>query len=167
MKVKGNILFKEEQQFRTGWVWWILILSMVSSLGVMLGVALKEKEKTRDAWLALVIVIPLGVIIFYLMYITKLQTVITTEGIFYKWWPFQHSYRFVPAAEIEEVELRKGPCLSYGSHWIPGYGRVHNTGLGKGFQFVLKNGKKIFLGTNKQNAFQHAVDKIMSVPKRM
>jgi len=167
MKLKGNILFKEEQQFRTGWMWWIVVLCMISSIGLTLGRALQEKEKTKEAWWALAIVVPFESIIFYLMYITKLQTVITTDGIFYKWWPFQGSYRFVPVAGIEEVELRKGPGLRYGSHWIPGYGRVHNTGPGKGFQFILKNGKKIFLGTNKQNSFQQAIDKIMTVPKGM
>jgi len=167
MKVKGNILFKEEQQFRTGWLWGIIIFCVLSSLGVTLGVALKEKEKSNEAWLAVAIVIPLEAVIFYLMYITKLQTVITTEGIYYKWWPFQRSYRFIPAMEIEEVELRKGPGFSYGSHWIPGYGRVHNTGPGNGFQMVLKNSKKIFLGTQKQNSFQQAIDKIVSVTKRL
>jgi hypothetical protein len=167
MKVKGNILFKEEQYFRVKWLWWLIILCMLSCVGITLATALIEKEKTKEAWIALAIVIPLESIIAWMMFITKLETVLSTEGIFYKWWPFQRSFRFIPAKEIEEAELRSGPSLSYGSHWVPGYGRVHNVGPGKGFQFTLKKGKRIFIGTQKLTAFENAIDKIITVPKKI
>ena len=167
MKVKGNILFKEEQQFRVKWLWWLIAICMLSGIGLTIGLAINDKEHMKEAWIALAIMIPVEVIIVYVMYVTKLRTVLSTEGVFYKWTPFQRSYRFIAVAEIEEVELRNGPALSYGYHWVPGYGRVHNTGPGKGFQFILKDRKKIFLGTNKQIAFQNAIDKIFPVPKRL
>jgi hypothetical protein len=167
VKVKGNILFKEEQYFRVKWLWGIIILSMLSCVGVILGLAFNDKEKTKEAWAALVIVIPLEAIIAYLMFITKLQTVLTTEGLHYSWSPFQRSYRFIPVNNIEKTELRHGPALSYGYHWVPGYGKVHNVGPGNGIQFTLKNGKKIFIGTQKQAAFQNAVDKMIGSPKRI
>jgi len=165
-KVKGEILFKEEQQFRTGWFWGIIIFVVVGSVGAILGTTLIEKGKTIETWLPLLLVVSIEAVMIYLMYITKLQTVITTEGIFYRWRPFQDINNYVSAADIKEAALRKGPFYSYGSRWIPGYGRVNNTGPGNGFQLVLKNGKKIFLGTQKQNSFKQAIDKIISATQR-
>lgn len=166
MKITGNILFKEEQQFRVKWLWWIMAVSMLSCVGIVLGVAVTEKEKPREAWIAMAIVVPVEALIAYLMYITKFQTVISTDGFYYKWAPFQRSYRFISKEEIEEAELRNGPVLSYGYHWVPGYGKVHNVGPGKGFQFKLKNGKKIFIGTQKQSAFQNAIDRMIDMHKK-
>ena len=160
-------MFKEEQYFRTKWLWGVIIFSMLLCVGILLGLAVTDKEKTKEAWLSLAIVIPLEAIIAYLMFITKLQTVVTTEGLYYKWAPFQRSYKFIPGANIKANELRAGPALSYGYHWVPGYGKVHNVGPGKGIQFTLNNGKKIFIGTQKQSAFENAVDKMVSAAKRI
>lgn len=167
MKLKGNILFKEEQYFRVKWIWWIIAISMLSCIGITIGVAIADKKSGNEAWIAVAIVIPLEAIIAWMMYITKLQTVLTTEGLYYKWGPLQRSFRFIAVNEVEEVEMRKGPSMSYGSHWVPGYGRVHNVGPGKGFQFTLKKGKRIFIGTQKITAFENAVDKIMAVQRKI
>lgn len=167
MKVMGNILFKEEQHFRVKWLWWIIALCMLSCIGLTVGLVMTEKEKIIQAWIAVLIVVPLEALIAWLMFITKLVTVITSEGVFYKWFPFQRSFSSFQTGDVERVELRKGPALNYGFHWVPGYGKVHNLGPGKGFQFTLKNGKKIFIGTQKQSAFQHAIDKLTTVPRRV
>ena len=166
MKVKGNILFKEEQQFR-GWFWWIVILVVTGSIITMVLATLREKEKVGEAWLAVAFAILIEVVLLFVMYVSRQETVITTEGVFYRWMPLQRSYWFVPLAEIKEASLRKGPALGYGLRRMPGYGTVHKTGPGKGFQFVLKSGKKIFLGTNKEKPFQQAIDKLTSITDRM
>jgi len=162
MKIKGNILFKEEQQFR-GWFWWIVILVVTGSIITMVLATLREKEKVGEAWLAVAIAILIELVLLSLMYVVRQETIITTEGVFYRWLPIQRSYWFVSRAEIEKAALRKGPALGYGLRRMPGYGTVHKTGPGKGFQFVLKSGKKIFLGTDKEQPFQQAIDKLMSV----
>ena len=166
MKISGTILFKEIQHFRVQWLWWLIIIGLLAPVGITLGLAITEKEKAAEAWIALAFVIPFEVVILYLFYINRLETVVNNVGVLYKWWLFQRAYRFIARAEIDKAELRKGPLLSYGFHWIPGFGKVHNMGPGKGIQFILKNGRKIFLGTQKQSAFQTALEKIMSVPRK-
>jgi hypothetical protein len=167
MKVKGNILFKEDQRFRVMWLWWVIVVCMLSSVGVTFGTALTDKTQTKKAWIALLIMVPFEALLAYGMYVTRLQTVVSTEGIYYRWWPFQRSYHFIAAADIEKAELRNSPVMSYGYNWVPGYGRAHTTGPGKGVQFVLRSGKKIFIGTARQTAFQQAIGKMVNVPNRM
>jgi hypothetical protein len=167
MDTNGKILFEEAQLFRVKWLWILIILCVVSSTAITVGVAVLEKEKPREAMVALALVVPLEAIILYLFYITKLETAITSEGIYYRWTPFQRKGRFIPKGEIETAELRDGPVMSYGCHWIPGYGRVNNTGPGKGIQFKLRNGKKIFLGTQIPASLQTALEKIVTVMQKV
>ncbi|MEI9809391.1 MAG: hypothetical protein WDO16_16810 [Bacteroidota bacterium] len=167
MNVNGKILFEEVQQFRVKWLWAFIILCVLSSMGVTVGIALAEKEKAKDAWLALAFIFPLEAAMLYLFYIVKLEITISSEGIYYRWWPFQRNGRFIPKLEIEKAEMRTGPALSYGFHWVPGYGSVHNAGPGKGIQFTLQNGKKVFLGTQVPSSLQTALEKIMTVSEKV
>jgi len=167
MDTNGKILFEEVQLFRVKWIWVLIILCILSSTGITIGVALMEKEKTREAWVGLAIMVPLETIMLYLFYIVRLETVITSEGIYYRWWPFQRKGRFISKLEIEKAEMRAGPVLRYGWHWVPGYGRVSNTGPGKGLQLRLQNGKKIFLGTHTPASLQTAVEKIITVLQKV
>ena len=61
--------------------------------------------------------------------------------------------------EIEKIENRKAPT-SYGSRWVPGYGRVHNLGK-EGLQCYRVSGKKIFFGTGQLALFRQAMDKLL------
>jgi hypothetical protein len=167
MNIKGTILFKESQSFRVKWLWAVIILCSLSSVGLTLGLAMAEKESMKEAMITFTFVIPLEALILYLFYIARLETTISTEGIYYRWRPFQRKSRFISKDEIAKAELRPVPSLNYGYHWVPGYGRAHIMAPGKGMQFVLKNGKKIFLGTQKNTALQLAIEKIMTVSQQV
>jgi hypothetical protein len=167
MKLRGTILFKEQQYFRIAWMWWLIGICMLSVVGINIGLLFTSRKESKSSWIVLPFVIIIEILVVYFMYITRLDTVVTGEGVFYRWAPIQRSYRFIPASEIAEMTKRDGPTMSYGCNWVPGYGRVNNVAPGMGFQFVLKNGKKIFLGTGKQIAFENAIQKIMNGPKRM
>ena len=167
MKITGNILFKETQYFRVKWVWTIIILCSLSTVCITLGLVIAEKENMKEAWITFAVVLPLEALVLYLFYIVRLETIISTGGIYYKWWPFQGSYRFITLDTIAKAAWRKVPGLSYGCNWVPGYGRAHILGPGGGIQLVLKNGKKIFFGTQKQTAFQSALEKIMTVSQQV
>jgi len=166
MKIKGEILFREVQYFRIKWVWWLIILCSLGTIGGTVALGMTEREQKTEAWMALAFVIPFEAAFLYLIYITRLETIISNEGVFYKWWPFQRSHRFISKEEIKSAQLRNAPALNYGFHWLPGYGRVHNMAQGKGIQFILKNGRKVFLGTQKKSAFQTALEKIVTVSRK-
>src|SRR5262245_21226778 len=163
MKVSVNILYKETQQLRGQWLWAVVILCILSTIGVVIAVSTTTKPHSSDSWLALALFIPLEILILYLFSIIRLETIISSDGIFIKWWPFQRGYSFVSSAEVKQAYFRKGPFMSYGHHWHFGYGRVHNMAPGKGIQLVLKSGRKIFLGTQKLSAFQTALEKVITV----
>jgi hypothetical protein len=92
---------------------------------------MSEKERPKESWIALAIVIPLESLILPDVHY-QVSTVISSDGLYYRWGPFQRSYRFVSKEEIAQAELRKGPPLTYGVT-DTGYGKVHNVGPGKAF----------------------------------
>jgi hypothetical protein len=161
LKISGNVLFRETQQFRVGWIWMILIACVLMSIGLTAAVGFDNKAGRQAMGVALAFIIPLETGMLYLFYIVQLQTIVTTEGVFYRWWPFFKRYGWLSKEEIAEAKPGKGPALSYGFHIVPGFGRVHNTGPGKGIQIVLKNDRKVFIGTQKLNAFQAALEEIL------
>lgn len=163
----GKILFEETQLFRVKWLWVLIILCMLSAMGITIGIALAQKEKAGESWLALAFMVPFESIILYLFYIAKLETAITSEGIYYGWRPFQRKGWFIPRQEIETAEIKNTPSIRYGFHWLPGYGWVNNTGPGKGVQLRLQNGKKIFIGTQTPALLQTALEKIVSVMQKV
>ncbi|MBK7477116.1 MAG: hypothetical protein IPI11_14350 [Haliscomenobacter sp.] len=87
---------------------------------------------------------------FFLLSI-KLATSITREGILIRFSPFVK--RFIPWEEVEKAYVRTyRPILEYGGWGIrfgAGGSRAYNISGNQGLQLVLKNGKKILVGTQK------------------
>lgn len=164
MNIKGKILFEEQQQFRVTWIWVLIFLSVLSSVGITVGAIIAEEQKQQELWWVLGFVILFESALLYIFYITRFETVISTEGIYYKWWPFQRKGWFIPRDEITQIEIRKAPSMSYGYHWVRGFGKVHNLGPGKGLGLVLRNGKKLFLGTKRESLLETALNKLNLLP---
>jgi len=160
-KITGNILYTEEQLFRVKWLWVILLICVCSSIAVTIAIPAANKQELRMKGIGLAIIVLLETLVLYLFYIVKLETAVSREGVYYRWSPFFKRYWFINKKEMKETKAANGPLWSYGFHFVPGYGSVHNMGPGKGMRFILKNGKKIFIGTNNINAFQSAVEQMV------
>ncbi|MEJ0102161.1 MAG: hypothetical protein WDO19_06190 [Bacteroidota bacterium] len=135
-KIAGNILYREEQLFRVKWLWIILLICVFSSLAVTIAIPAANKQELKGKGIGLAIIIPLETLLLYLFYSIKLETVVSREGVYYRWSPFFKRYWFIDKKEIEETKADNGPVLSYGFHFVPGYGSVHNMGPGKGIRFI-------------------------------
>jgi heme/copper-type cytochrome/quinol oxidase subunit 4 len=160
MNANETILFREEQRFRQGWVWFTFLLSIIVTIAAIVVAVSVKQESKADMVIVFVVVIPVQLLVASLLYYTKLQTQITTKGIRFRWAPLT-KFKQIRWEELKKVEVLKGPPLQYGFHLTIRYGRVHKVTDGKGMQLYLKNGRKIFLGTQRLNAFREAVEKMM------
>lgn len=163
METNGKIYFEERQHFRVQWVWFVVLFSVFSSILLTLGISLSEKGKFRDSLITLGIIIPLELCMLYLFYIARLDIVVTSEGIYYRWWPFQRRGRFIGIAEIATAEMRAAPSYHYGTGFVAGYGKINTTGPGQGIQFTLGSGRKIFIGSKTPALLSEALLKIVNV----
>jgi len=162
--IKGNIEFKEEQRFRRPLLWLFAMFPLLITIGFIIAVGANTLGEGYDGLIGLVFVIPVNLIVIYFAIITKFEMMVTDEGVYYRWRPFNRQYNMISKPEISEVRLRKSPFLKFGyNKRVIGYGRVHNMGAARGLQFILKSGRKIFISSEKINGFQRAVEKLAPV----
>jgi len=174
-----KLLFKEEQRHNQWWLWMILIASLLAVIGPfsygiysqeVLDKPYGDNPMNTEGLIVfgLTSTAVLGFVIF-LMMSSRLKTKISNGGISYCYPPLAPKWKFISPAEIERFEIRTFRAVrefgGYGikRRWRRGAAYIisGNTGL----QLYLKNGKKLLIGTQKKQAIEYAMQKIMEQDK--
>lgn len=145
-------LFEEVQRFRQWWLWVMLLFSLLTGPLIFVIVEWKSGWAGTDtiSWIMMCVFTPLLGAFFYFM---KLETRVDTVGVSYRFLPFHRSFRTIGWEEIASAEVRRySPLAEYGGwglrHTLK-HGKAFNISGDIGLQLVLKNGKKILIGTQK------------------
>ena len=155
--MKNEILFSESQPFWRNKLLLITIIfvNIVFIWGFVQQV-LFDITWGNNPMSNLMLSITLGLIIlFSCLLLIRQQTIITEEGIYVRYFPFDFRTRFFAWDNIQEAYIRKyNPMLEYGG-WGKRFGikgAVYNISGNMGLQLVLKNRKelsrKVLIGTN-------------------
>lgn len=160
--MKGKLLFKEEQSFVGTWMWYLVIgISLLSVGGTAVGFIFTSDS---EGVIGLVIAALATGGIVVLFYTSKLHVSIDQEHLYYRYPPFVNSEKTISKDDIKEIYVRKySPISEYGG-W--GYrfrfrsGRAMNITGDLGLQLVLKNDKKLLIGTQKPEAMKDAVRRL-------
>jgi hypothetical protein len=160
-EASGKVLFEEEQKF-PNWLTILMAGIILITIVITLIAGLTTKEDRGDLWIALGISIPVEILVIILFWNVRLRKTVTSNGLYYRWRPWQRKFRVIEKESIKSFEVRNSPRLNYGIHWFPGYGWVHNASAGEGIQLYLTNGKKIFFSTLDIGFFQKALGDVTS-----
>jgi len=149
-------IFKEEQRFNQTWIIALILISMLVTLGIILGTYIKDPNSFSTTELLAII----GTLILAsgIIFIFKLSTRIDEKGIHYKFFPFHWSYKIITWKDLNKAYIRKYDALSEyggwglkgGALWNKAKGKAINVSGDVGIQLELKNGKKLLIGTQKQ-----------------
>ena len=150
-------VFKEEQRFTQSWLIALLGISVIAPIIMITKEYLEDNSSmtTNEFILTLVaIIVSLSLIFFF-----KLTTRIDENGIHYQFFPFHFSLRNIKWSEIEKANVRTydpigeygGWGLKGGALWNKKSGKAVNVSGDIGIQLELKNGKKLLIGTQKEN----------------
>lgn len=163
-KPTGKILFKEDQQFRQAWLWAIIISGSLIPL-VLVSVMLPQDKNIswQEAFLTIALIAGISSINVIAFYLTKLETVVTEDGIFYRWVPYRKRYSQLSWGQIGTITVKKYPYLKYGYHTSRDFGKVHTIDGNRGILFELVDGKRVYIGTQKLSALQHTLEQIRPV----
>jgi uncharacterized membrane protein YobD (UPF0266 family) len=163
--MKGKLLFKEEQQFRNTWMFYLIIgISLVLLAGVL--VSLLNEDSITDGLVALAITIVVlgGVIGIFIS--SKLTITLDDKYIYYRFPPFVLKEQKLGNEDIQELFVRKyNPILEYGG-W--GYrvtffrfrGKALNVAGNQGLQIIKFDNKRLLLGTQKPKEMEKAIQKL-------
>lgn len=152
-----QILFKERQGFKQWWLWMILIFINGFSVWVLIKKYFHKQpfgDTDYHTYSGAEIPIVVVVLVTILFLITKLETVIQTDKIEVRLFPFQLSFKQYPSNTIKSAFVRTyKPLAEYGG-WgmridLFGKGEALNVYGDQGIQLVFTNGSKLLIGTQK------------------
>ncbi|MBA6156433.1 hypothetical protein H3Z83_07910 [Tenacibaculum sp. S7007] len=157
-------VFKEEQRFTQTWLIALLGISIVIPIILITKEYLeKNSSMTTNEFLLTLggIIVSLSFIFFF-----KLTTKIDETGIHYQFFPFHFSLRLIKWSEIDKAYVRTydpiseygGWGLKGGSLWNKKNGTAINVSGDIGIQLELKNGKRILIGTQKENEAKRVLE---------
>jgi len=153
--------FKEKQSFRQIWLW--ILLAAITGFFLYVDIhqlILGYPFGARPAPNAVLVVVTLLLLCLDVMlYSVTLYTEIDTDGIFYRWTPFNRYLIKISWKEIKSVEVIEYEFVGYGWRLTAHYGTVNNISGQHGLQIVLKNGEHILLGTRKIEEMQRMVER--------
>ncbi|UAM99192.1 hypothetical protein K8354_05050 [Polaribacter litorisediminis] len=158
-------VFKEEQRFTQSWL--IIILIVAIGVPFLFGVYGIIQQVIYKIPLGQKPMSDVGLIIFtvsmflltLLIFFMKLSTRIDQEGIQYQFYPFHFSMKKISWDKIEKVGVRTYLPISEFGGWGLRGGFFFNKGKEEavnisgniGIQLILKSGKKLLIGTQKEN----------------
>jgi len=150
-------IFKEEQRFTQTWLIVLLTISLITPIVLMIQEYSKENSTMSLNKLLLTSFFMIAVMIPIFFF--KLKTRIDETGIHFQFLPFHFSARTITWSELIAAKTRKydaitefgGWGLKGGLLWKQSTGTAYNVSGDLGIQLVYKNGKKILIGTQKQN----------------
>jgi len=149
-------VFIEEQRFNQ---WWLFVL-LTSPFFIVLFPFLFGQENINndnETFLGLTISLVIMLIVIVLVLSIRLRTRIDEKGIYYQFFPLNLRQKFISWSDVKGCYVRAyKPIREYGGWGFKtGFGRGHGKALNirgnKGIQLEFKNGKKLLLGTQKEN----------------
>lgn len=146
-------VFVEEQRFKR---WILLVVMVVPIVGGIVPLILAENnipEFNSEGFWGLTITFITISLVFLLILSIRLKTKINEQGIYYQYFPIHFSQKFIPWQDLKEYYVIKYNSLTqfggYGFRrsFFRNKGTAMNVGGKYGIQLILKNGKKILIGT--------------------
>ena len=164
--------FNETQQFRQWWMWLTLALIELSVIFFAFRLLTGDVNTGRPAALfTIILVLIIPSLITVLIYIMRLETRITPEGVYVRYYPIFTTFKFYPWDGIADAYTRTyRPIREYG-----GYGlryqmfrksRAYNISGNQGIQLEFSDGNKLLIGTQKPEEAQAAIDRFFRSNRR-
>ena len=146
-----EIIFEEKQKFIQWWLWAILLVFP------LLSVVPFDGKGINSYYVIIGISIPL------LFYFFELRTFVTSEGLFFQFFPFHFKKHLIKIEDIEKFKaMEYSPLKEYGG-WGIRYGfkgKAYNISGNKGVKIHLSNGRNILFGSLKYKDLEKALKKI-------
>jgi hypothetical protein len=165
--MESEILFSENQRFSQWWLWLLLIgINGMMLYGIMQQVIFGKPFGDRPGSDAeLFIAGAIAGLILVLFISLKLETRITKEGVYVRFRPFHHSFRYYSWASLSKSYIRKySPILEYGGwglrYGFYGKGSALNVSGNKGLQLMTIEGKKMLIGTRMPEEITETLKKL-------
>jgi hypothetical protein len=155
-----DVLFEGQQQFRQVWIWGLLAGVFLLVVGSFTWGVISEPEKVAGGVWILPAAIFLSIYggVALLLWFMRLTVRVDHHHLHVRFFPLLT--KNIPLEEIEQAEARTyRPILEYGG-WGLRYGwkgTAYNVSGNRGVQLVLRNGKRILIGSQRAEELAAAI----------
>lgn len=109
------------------------------------------------------VLLPIAIAILFLM--LKLETEVRSDALYVRLFPVHVRYKRFTAEDLAECYARQyKPVLEYGGWGIRfdfKGGKAYNVSGKEGVQLVLRNGKRLLIGTQRPDELAEAISSVM------
>ncbi len=158
----NEIFFSETQRFRQIWLWLMLLsVNGLFLLGFFRQIAgghqIGDKPMSNNGFL---IIISFTILLSFLFFILRLDTIIRSDGIYVRFFPIHKTFKKYLWNEIKQSFVCKyNPITEYGGWGLRWglKGKAYNISGNKGIQLILKDNRRLLIGTNKPGEADEAL----------
>ncbi|MBM7615756.1 DUF6141 family protein [Alkaliphilus hydrothermalis] len=163
--MENKVLFRETQKFRSV-ILWVCFALVIGSLlyrsiqQIVFDIPFGDKPFSDTGLAMFFIFFGIGFPAFF--YFLNLTTEVRNDGIYYKFSPMHIKWQRISFEEIEGCEVKKyRPFREYGGYGIRYTlkGKAYNVSGVMGIQLLLRNGKRVLIGTQEPDKFMDAINK--------
>lgn len=168
----NNIVFSETQRFRQWWFWLILVAFNGFTLtGIFFQVFLEKPlgnhlVSVSGVWIS----VGVSLLLTVLFLSCKLETQVREAGICVRFFPVQITFRCYTWNMLNKIYVRKyAPIAEYGGWgWRIGFmgrGAALNVSGNKGLQLEFDTGRKLLIGTQKEEELTRVLEQLGQLKK--
>ncbi len=160
------VVYREVQRWSLGARSLLLTLCLLAAAGGLVSGVITLMQDDRH-WVSLLVVglcgilVPLGVGL--VIWIVRLDTEVRRDGLYIRYVPFHRNFRRFKAEDLREsYACTYRPMLEYGG-WGIRYGwkgKAYNVRGNQGVQLVLRDGRRVLIGSMKPAELEAALRSI-------
>jgi hypothetical protein len=170
MAERSDVVFREVQRFGL-WLRLVVVCAMavaviVESFALYATLAEPTTANLQKIIFLTAVGIGLPIALAGLLWLAKLETEVRYKGLYVRLFPFHIRYREIPAEGVHDYYARTyRPLAEYGGWGIRygfgGKGKAYNMSGNQGVQLVMKDGRKLLIGSQRPAELTKAIDAIM------
>lgn len=161
--IYATLLYREVQQFRQPWIWFVLLCSSLSALYAAVMPFCLDTSWEENAVINVILIlfgIIFGIFFPLLFYTAKLITEVRTDGLYLSFYPLLFSRIKVPYENLVNTEvIHYHPLRDYGG-WGIRYGpngKAYNVSGDRGVLLELANSERILIGSHNPEQLARAI----------
>lgn len=181
MERQSRVLFSEEQRFRNHPLILLVFTVLLAAIGLQVyglysQLILKkpwgDHPTSDNALLITSLIVIVAVIIFALLFVTlKLITEVREDAVYFRFPLLINKWKSIECAKIEKYEVGKyHPVRDFGGWGIrvrAFRSKAYSVRGNQALKLYLRNGRKVFIGTQEPDGIRRAVEKMMQSTNRI
>lgn len=149
-------VFVEKQRFKRWIIVSIMTIPIIAGIAALFIEDKKILNLNSEGILGLTFSFSIVALTLIFILSIRLNTKIDEQGIYYQFFPIHLNQKFIPWSDLKSCEVIKYNSLTqYGGYgyrisFFKNKGTAINIGGNHGIQLVLKSGKRLLIGTQKE-----------------